>query len=66
MPIHCGGKRDVGPKSPLLDFQGKRDVGPKSPLLEWAQHRAAVTGEGDRRAERNKPPGRSYAQELRA
>jgi hypothetical protein len=30
---------------------GKRDVGPKSPLLEWAQYRAAVTGEGDRRAE---------------
>jgi len=28
---------------------GKRDVGPKSPLLELAQRRAAVTGEGDRR-----------------
>ena len=35
----------------------EKDVGPKSPLLELGQHRAAVTGEGDRRAERNKRPG---------
>ena len=41
-------------------WDGKWDVGPKSPLLELAQHRAAVTGEGDRRAERNNRPGRSY------
>jgi len=26
------------------DLLVKRDVGPKSPLLELAQHRAAVTG----------------------
>jgi len=32
-----------------MNYEGKRDVGPKSPLLELAQRRAAVTGEGDRR-----------------
>jgi hypothetical protein len=48
-----GGEWDVGPAS----GSGEWDVGPKSPLLELAQHRAAVTGEGDRRAERNKRPG---------